>query len=124
MAFVRCSGAAIKPYVINDTTISAPGSTINKTLYAANANKNAKIEINVSLGTSQNWVAAGFNGCYATIGGNTYQFSSYTEAYTNPVSSVRVVINAPVAAGEAIALTLRNNSGQYTKTFVTDITIS
>lgn len=124
MAFVRCSGAAIKPYVINDTTISAPSSDTTKTLYTANANKNVNITIQVALGAAQNIGSASFNNCYATIGGNTYQFASYLEPYTNPTSNVSIVINAPISAGDSISLRFRNNSSQYTKTFDTEITIS
>ena len=109
--------------ILNDTTISAPSGDITKTLYTATANKNVKITIDAALGNTQNWTASGFNSCYVTIGGNTYNFSAYTEPYTNPVSSVRVVINAPIANGESLSIRFKNNSGQYTKTFVTQIEV-
>lgn len=116
------SGA--QPYVLTDTTILASAATKAKTLYTASANKNAKIEIHVLLGGSQNWSASGFNNCNVTIGSNSYALKDYTKAWTDPTTSVDVEINAPVASGESIGFSFVNNSGQYTKTFETTVTIS
>lgn len=116
------SGA--QPYVLTDTTILTTAGSSTKTLYTATANKNAKIEMHVSLGGSQNWTSAGFNNCVVTIGSNSYQLKNYTKPWTDPTTSVDVEINAPVASGESIGFSLVNNSGQYTKTFETTITIS
>ena len=123
--FLRAMGGnGAQPYVLTDTTVLASAGSSSKTLYTATANKNAKIEMHVLLGGSQNWTNAGFNNCVVTIGSNSYALKDYTKPWTDPATSVDVEINAPVANGESIGFSLVNNSGQYTKTFETTITIS
>lgn len=124
--FLRAMGGngGAQPYVLTDTTVLTSAATSSKTLYTATANKNAKIEMHVLLGASQNWSNAGFNNCSVTIGSNTYALKDYTKPWTDPTASVDVEINAPVASGESIGFSLVNNSGQYTKTFETTVTIS